>query len=145
MVTSRLQATLRGRNVILNVFEMWVALAGIITGVVFLYSPASIDNNAIAQTIGHNLAAVWSLAYFAAGLVIWYGLLKPSPRWEIIGLYLLGSATGVNGLAITSIFGLRGVATAATLLTLTIAAWLRASFVMRTALRLVEESSGGSG
>jgi hypothetical protein len=140
-MTDLLHASIRGRNVVLNIFEMWVALAGIISGLVFFISPSSIDKNAIAQTIGHDLSAAWNLSYFAAGLIIWWGLLRPSPRWEIAGLYLLGGATAINGLAISSIFGLRGVPTAATLLALTVASWLRASFVMRTAIRLLEESN----
>lgn len=145
MFTRRLHASIRGRNIILNVFEMWVALAGVISGLVFLISPSSIDKNALAQTIGSNLSAIWTLSYFAAGLIIWYGLLRPSPRWEIAGLYLLGGATAINGLAISSIFGLRGVPTAATLLALTVASWLRASFVMRTAIRLIGESDAAPG
>lgn len=139
MVT-RMQRTLRGRNALLNVFEMWVALAGIVTGLVFLSEPNSIRQNAITETIGYTLAAAWSLAYMVTGLIIWYGLLRPSPRWEVVGLFLLGSATSANGIAILSIFGLRGAGTAVTLLALTVAAWLRASFVMRSALRLAEES-----
>jgi hypothetical protein len=138
-MTDRLQRTLRGRNAILNIFELWVGLAGIITGVVFLYSPASIDNNALSKTIGYLLSAGWNLSYLLAGLLIWLGLLRPSPRWEVVGLYLLGSATAINGVAITSYFGLRGVATASTLFALGIASWLRASFVLKTALRLSGE------
>lgn len=136
----RLHATLRGRNVILNVFEMWVALAGVISVIVFFYDPASIDGNALSTTIGYNLSAACNIAYGLAGFTIWYGLLKPSPRWEIVGLFILGSTTFVNGLAIGGVYGLRGAATVATLLALTVAAWIRASFVLRTALRLVEES-----
>lgn len=145
MLGRRLHRTLRGRNAVLNIFEMWVALAGVVSLVVFFYDPASINRNALAQTIGHTFAAACIVAYGCAGLVIFYGLLKPSPRWEIVGLFILGSTTSVNGLAILSIFGLRGAATAVTLLALTVAAWLRASLVMRTALRLVEESHAASG
>lgn len=141
----RMQATLRGRNAMLNVFELWVALAGVITGLVFFYAPASIDKGALAQTIGHALASVWSVSYFAAGLVIWFGLLRPSPRLEIAGLSLLGSATSVNGIAILSVFGLRGAATSITLFTLTFASWIRASFVMRAALHLAEEHDAATG
>lgn len=135
----RLQETLRGRNAMLNVFELWVALAGVITGLVFFYSPASIDKGALAQTIGHAFAAVWNIGYFASGLVIWFGLLRPSPRLEVAGLYLLGSATSINGIAIITVFGLRGAATSITLFTLTGASWIRASFVMRASLDLAEE------
>jgi hypothetical protein len=141
----RLQATLRGRNAMLNVFELWVALAGVITGLVFFYSPSSIDQGSLAQTIGRNLAAVWSVSYFASGLIIWLGLLRPSPRFEIAGLYLLGSATSINGIAILSVFGLRGAATSITLFTLTFASWIRASFVMRASLHLAEEHDAAAG
>jgi cytochrome c oxidase assembly factor CtaG len=141
----RLQRTLRGRNALINVFELWVALAGIITGLVFFYSPASIDKNALALTIGHTFAATWSISYFIAGLVIWYGLLRPSPRLEVAGLFVLGSATSVNGIAILSIFGLRGAATSVTLLTLTAASWIRALFVMRASLHLAEAHDVSSG
>jgi hypothetical protein len=144
-VIERLQQTLRGRNALLNVFELWVALAGIVTGLVFFYSPASIDQGALAQTIGHMLAGVWSVSYFLAGLIIWFGLLRPSPRFEIAGLYLLGSATSVNAIAIMSIFGVRGAATGITLFSLTLASWVRASFVMRASLHLAEEHDAAAG
>jgi hypothetical protein len=139
LLVDRLQLTLRGRNAMLNVFELWVALAGVITGIVFFYSRASIDKGALAQTIGHTLTELWSLGYFAAGLIIWFGLLRPSPRMEIAGLYLLGSATSINGIAIVSVFGLRGAAASITLFTLTFASWIRASFVMRASLYLADE------
>lgn len=144
-LVDRLQLTIRGRNAMLNVFELWVSLAGVITGLVFFYSPASVDKGALAQTIGHALAAVWSVAYFTAGLTIWFGLLRPSPRLEIAGLSLLGSATSVNGIAILSVFGLRGAATSITLFTLTFASWIRASFVMRASLHLAEEHDALAG
>lgn len=143
-IIAKLQHTLRGRNALLNVFELWVALAGIVTGVVFFYSPASIDRNALAQTVGHNFSAAWSISYFLAGLIIWFGLLRPSPRLEVAGLWLLGSATAINGIAIFSVFGLRGAATSVTLLSLTVASWIRASFVMRASLALAEEHDAES-
>src|SRR5258706_13320593 len=124
---------------------MWVAFAGIVSGIVFFSSPASIDGNAISQTIGHGLSFAWIVGYFSAGVGIWYGLLRPSPRWEVGGLFILGSATSVNGIAILSIFGMRGVATASTLLTLTVAAWIRAVFVLRAAIRLAEGNGAAPG
>jgi cytochrome c oxidase assembly factor CtaG len=141
----RLQRTMRGRNAMLNVFELWVALAGVITGLVFFYAPSSIDKGSLAITIGHTLAALWSVSYFTSGLIIWFGLLRPSPRLEIAGLCLLGSATSINGIAILSVFGLRGAATSITLFTLTFASWIRASFVMRASLHLADEHDASSG
>lgn len=134
-----LQTTLRGRNAILNVFELWVGLAGIITGIVFLYDPSAAYKNALAQVVGHAATATWSMSYFAAGVAIWFGLLRPTPRVEVAGLFILGSSTAINGIAIESIFGLRGAPTAVTLFTLTMASWIRASLVMRASLRLAEE------
>lgn len=139
-----LERTLRGRNAILNIFEMWVGLAGIIAGVVFIYSPASLDRNALANTIGYKLAATWTIAYMLSGGGIWYGLLRPSPKWEVAALWILGTATAANGVSILSIFGLRGAATAATLISLTMAAWARAWFVQAAALRLARESQDAS-
>lgn len=128
-IIAQLQRSLRGRNALLNIFEMWVGMAGIITGIVFFYDPASINRNALAVVIGHTLSVIWNLSYFLSGLMVWYGLLRPSPRVEISGLFLLGASAGTNGIAIESIFGLRGTATAMTLISLCAASWVRASFV----------------
>lgn len=138
-VLARLRSTLRGRNAVFHVFELWVGLAGILSGVVFFYSPAAIDHNALAVTVGFPLAALWSVCYFLAGLGVWWGLLRPSPRFEVSALWLLGSATFINGVAILSVFGLRGAATSVTLLTLTAASWLRAVVVQTDTLRLARE------
>ena len=131
---TRMRRTLRGRNVLLNLFEMWVGLAGIISGVVFLYDPSSIHQNAISQRLGYTASAAWVITYMLAGIAIWYGLLRPSPKWETAALWILGGATMIEGIAILSIFGLRGVASASLLLALTVAAWVRAVLVQMAAL-----------
>jgi hypothetical protein len=144
-VFDRFRQTLRGRNVLLHVFELWVGLAGIISGIVFFYRPASIDQDALTQTIGRTPSAVWIVGYMLSGAVIWLGLLLPSPRWEVVGLWLLGTATAINGVAIVDIFGFRGVATASTLFALTVASWLRALIVQADTLRLATEYQGTLG
>jgi len=136
----RLARTLRGRNAVLNIFELWVGLAGVVSGVIFFYDPAAIDNNALAQTIGFGLAATWNIMYFISGLLIWYGLLRPSPRMEVTGLFILGSATAISGVAIISFFGMRGAATASTLFALAIAAVLRGGFVYKAVLKWAERA-----
>lgn len=138
-IVTALQRTLRGRNALLNVFELWVGLAGIITGIVFLYDPAAAYKNSLAIVVGHTATAAWALSYFAAGAAIWVGLLKPSPRIEVAGLWVLGSATSINAIAILTVFGLRGAATSITLFTLTAASDIRALFVLRAALYLAGE------
>jgi hypothetical protein len=144
-VVSRLRQTLRGRNALLHVFELWVGLAGIVSGIVYFYSPASLDGNAVSRTVGGSVAAVWIVGYAIAGTLIWYGLLKPSPRWEVVGLWLLGSATATNGIAIISVFAIRGVPSSATLIALTAAAWLRAMTVQLDVLRLADQLRGSAG
>lgn len=141
----QLRSSLRGRNLVLHVFEMWVGLAGIVAGIVFFYSPASINHSAITQTIGYHAAAVWTIGYMIAGLLIWFGLLWPSPLWEVVGLWLLGSATAMNGIAVIAVFGLRGTATVSILLTLTAASWLRALIVQADTLKLANECQGVKG
>jgi hypothetical protein len=135
----RFRRTLRGRNVLLHVFELWIGLAGIISGIVFFYRPASINEDALTQTIGRTPSAIWIVGYLLAGVVIWLGLLLPSPRWETVGLWLLGAATAINGVAIVDVFGFRGAATASTLFALTVASWLRALIVQADTLRLATE------
>lgn len=121
----------RKRNALINLFELWVGLAGVVSGIVYFYSPASLDNNSIARVVGHHMATVWSVGYFIAGLLIILGLIWPQPQWEIAGLWLLGAATAINGLAVLYIFGLRGIATSLTFMTLTLAAWIRGHLVAR--------------
>lgn len=132
----QVQLTLRGRNALLNIFELWVGLAGVISLILFIYDPLAQRNSSISHAIGHKWAVVWQVAYGIAGLMIWYGLLRPSPRWEIAALCVLGSATAINGVAILNLFGLRGITTAATLIALSGASWIRAFLVYNAARRL---------
>lgn len=137
----RLSQTLRGRNALINVFELWVALAGIVSGIYYFVDPNSLQRNSVANQIGNHWAEVWSWLYFCSGVMVAYGLLRPSPRVEVAGLSILGSTTAVNAVAITAVFGTRGVATIATLATLTVASWVRAILVYRA----VQYYSGENG
>lgn len=142
----QLRESIRGRNALFHVFELWVGMAGIVSGIVFFYEPASIDHNAISQTIGHSISEAWVISYMLAGGAIWFGLLKPSPRWEAVGLWLLGTTTSANAIAIAAVFGWRGTPTAATIFALTVAAWTRAILVQLDTIRLAtlhEEAGGG--
>jgi hypothetical protein len=142
---TEMQTTLRGRNALINVFELWVGLAGIAAGIVFFYSPASIDNNSVAHALGHTVAMIWIIGYTIGGVLLWYGLVRPSPKWEVVGLWMLGTATAWNGIAILEFFGMRGTASAATLLALTVASWIRALIVQTVALNLIKASQGDNG
>lgn len=134
-----LRKTLRGQNAVENIFEVWLALAGILSGFVFFYEPAAIDGNALSRTIGYWPSLAWTVAYFASGVLLIYGLFRVSPRWEIFGLFLYGSAAVANGLAIINVFGTRGVATTALYLSLSAAAWVRAVWVWHVVLQLAED------
>jgi hypothetical protein len=142
---NEMQTTLRGRNALINVFELWVGLAGVISGIVFFYSPASLDDNSVAHALGHSAAILWIIGYTIGGLLLWYGLIRPSPKWEVVGLWMLGTATAWNAIAIVEYFGLRAVASAATLVALTVAAWTRALIVQTVALNLIKAAQGDDG
>lgn len=129
IVLLRLLVTTRGAQARTHAFELWVGLAGFVSGVVFAYAPASLDGNALAHTIGYPLAAAYTVAYAAAGVMIWWGLLRPSPAWEVAGLILLGAGTAANGVAVLATFGMAGVATSLTLIALAAAAAARAWLV----------------
>lgn len=138
-LVTRMRQTLRGRNAVFHVFELWVGLAGMISGIVFFYQPASLDHSSLSQVVGRNFAVGWVLGYMVSGATIWFGLLRPSPRWETVGLWLLGGATAANGIAIAYVYGWRGIPTAATLVALTLASWLRALVVYVDTIRLSDE------
>jgi hypothetical protein len=138
-ILPRLRQTVRGENAAAHVFELWIGLAGVISGIVFFYQPALIAQDAISVVIGRDAAATWIVSYMVAGALVWWGLLRPSPMWEAAGLWLLGGGTAANGIAIIDVFGWRGVPTAATVIALTAAAWLRALVVHADVLRLAEE------
>lgn len=142
-IIQHLSASTRGRNLVVNVFEMWVGLAGILTGVVFFWKTASIESGAVDVAVGHNVAIIWNVGYFVAGLLIWWGLLRPSPRWEVVALWGIGTFTAIESIAIWALFGLRGSASAILLLALAAASWTRATIVTNAALRLTEGAPGG--
>lgn len=135
---SRLEYTLRGRNAIVNIFELWVGMAGILSGIIFFVDPLAISGNVLSKQIGFGLAVLWNILYFICGFLIWYGLLRPSPRWEVVGLLTMGSVTAINGVSIISFFGLRGVATASISISLSVAAWVRGIYVFRAVLKWAE-------
>lgn len=130
------ELTVSGRNAILNIFELWIGLAAVISLCVFLADPNGIEHSSVSDVIGHTWTEVWQVGYGISGMLIWFGLLRPSPRWEIAGLSILGSTTSINGVAIVHYFGLRGAAPALTLLALAVASWSRGLFVYIAARRL---------
>lgn len=135
---TRLERTVRGRNALFNGFELWVGLAAISAGVVYAYDPSSVDQGAVAQGIGHAASVAWVLVYTASGIAMWFGLLRPAPMWEVLGLWLLGTATAVEAITVVGIFGIHQIVPALILLSLTPAAWGRALFVQQATLKLAE-------
>lgn len=133
---TRLERTVRGRNAIVNGFELWVGLAAISAGIVYLYDPSSVDQGAVAAAIGHTASVVWVLVYTIAGIAMWYGLMRPSPLWECLGLWLLGTATCVESITVFGIFGIHQFAPALILLALTPAAWGRALYVQQATIAM---------
>lgn len=85
----------RGRPAI-PCFEMWIAVAGLYTGLTYLLpflEPAS--SAAVVAREFPGLATLWSALYALGGLVIVIGLLRRSPRIEGAGLSLLASGLTV--------------------------------------------------
>lgn len=82
-----------------NAFEAWAALAALLAGVAFIIEPGSVQNSTVAQQAG-LLAIVWGLLYGVGGLVVLIGLWLPSPRVELSGLCMFGSAAAIDGLSL---------------------------------------------
>lgn len=126
----------RRANVLLNLFELWVGLAGIVSGIIYLTDLPALRQASITLQVGEYLAISWLIMYTISGVLIWAGLLLPSPRLEVAGLCLLGSATAIEGLSIGAHFSISGIGTAIVYLSLTAAAWTRAGLVFKRATDL---------
>lgn len=131
------------RNLTLNLFEAWVAFSALLAGILYFAQPNSLNRSALGQEVGYHLALVWSIMYAAAGSAILYGLLRASPRIEVVGLIILGTATAITGIAVTTVFGWLGIGSITTSLTLTAAAWARAVIVWRRVQILARELGDG--
>jgi hypothetical protein len=134
-------ASLRRTNAELNVFELWIAIAAIVGSLFYFIDPDALLSASVSKEIGSQaLAFLWNAGYLASGLGLLYGLLKPSPRIELVGLWLVAATTAINGVAILTAFGNKGAATTVTYFTLSIASLVRARVLYRTARDLADAS-----
>lgn len=117
-----------------NAFEVWIAVAAVLTAVAYTISPESLDDTTIAQ-VSPGIAATWNGLYAGAGLSLLYGLFKPMVKWEIAGLSLLCGALAIQGVAAIYVRGPAGITGGVLFTSLIVAAtsrmWLLTKFARR--------------
>lgn len=131
------RTSFRRSNASLNIFELWIGIAAILGSIFYFVSPESLLSAALAKQIGHEwLTFTWNGGYLLSGLMLVYGVLRPSPRIEIAGLWIVAATTAINGIAIAVTFGVRGASTVATYMTLAVASMIRARLIYNAAKEL---------
>lgn len=113
-----------------NAFELWIALAAILTALTYFYDPAALTDSSVGR-VAHPIAFTWNTGYLTAGVLITTGLWRPSPRLELAGLSLFSSAVLINAVAIVAVRGSAAIGVVFTYVGLAAASAMRAYLVMK--------------
>lgn len=94
-------------------------------GIAALIDPDAAEATSVARLLPRGFELIWQGAYVLAGIAIAYGVLRPRPIVEAVGLQLAGWALGINLLALLLLRGPAGSGTAlaAFLIALVIVIW----------------------
>lgn len=78
-------------------FELAIALLLVLSGFRFLTKPAELEASQIGQTL--PVPEIWATGYLVAGLLMFAGVLLPSPKVEAAGLSLMTAVVTINAIA----------------------------------------------
>lgn len=113
-------------------FEMWVALAAVVTAATFFLDPKSLNASVVSLALDHNwLVKAWNLLYGVGGLVTLVGLVRSSPRVEGAGLCFLTAGISVSSVAIIVLRGNPSVTSFALQFGAAVACVLRIKFLLK--------------
>lgn len=118
---------LRNSYLIANAFELFVALLAIVAAISYLLDPQNLSNG----TIGHVQFpdALWFGLYGVGSILVVIGLVRISPRIEVMGLCLFCASVLIQALAIAQLRGWPSAASIAIYTGFAIASILR-SYVL---------------
>jgi len=123
-----------------NGLEFALALAAVVTGIVFLLVPDALAETSVAVQAGW-FAYAWNVGYMLGGALTAVGLAAdqklhwPREAWELAGISLLVAGILINAIAVASIRGFQGTASVITYLGLAVALAGRAWIVYSIARR----------
>jgi hypothetical protein len=120
----------RRSRFIINIFEVWVASAALISGVTYLIGKGSIASKAV-EVLAPDLVVMFSLLYAAGGLLVLWGLWRGSPPWETAGLALLATGITIVALSLFAILGKEGATSAILQVGLVVACLIRIHLLMK--------------
>lgn len=112
-----------------NAFELLIALLAIFSALAFFIYPDTGTRTAVGQVL-HPWDWAWSAGYGVAGVFISYGLIRPWPRVELAGLWLLGAAIAINAVAVVSLAGSRAIFPLMTYVALVAACYVRGHAIL---------------
>lgn len=115
-------------------WEVWVAVAAVVSSVSFLLFPDTLARSVVA-TVDPRLATAWNILYGLGGLGILAGYFRRSPRLLGAGLCLLGGGISVSGVAILTLRGAASLTSAAVQLGAAVACVIRLQTLGRVAGR----------
>lgn len=115
-----------------NAFELMFAVAAAVAGSSTLINPSINGDQAIGAVLGFA-GLIWAALYLIGGMLIVFGLIKPSVRCEVAGLILLALGILANAAAIVGERGWVGLTTAVFYVGWAVAAYIRARLVLRIA------------
>jgi hypothetical protein len=107
-----------------HVFELLIALLAAIAALGFFLDPNALERSPVGMTV-HPWDQAWNALYFGGGVLIVDGLVRPSARLELAGLWLLASAVLAASVAVLYVRGAGGLASIAIYVAVVGACWVR--------------------
>lgn len=129
----------RRAYLVANAWELVIAVAAIVAAVAFFLYPDSGTRTAVGQVL-HPYDIAWNLAYGTSGFFVVFGLVRPSPRVELAGLWLLGAAVTINAVAVVALAGGRAVFPLLTYIAIIIACFVRGHTITTAGRDLTTEA-----
>jgi hypothetical protein len=124
-------------------FELFVAVAALLTALQFITDPTARMQAAVGS-IGETFAWGWTILYMLGSLGVIGGLLRPDDRWELAGLMSFSAAALVNAASLFQVRGASGGYVALTFLAFVFGAATRIHLLL-TLRRITSTSSKNSG
>lgn len=113
-----------------HVFELLLAVLSVLAACAFFFDPDALRRTAVGEAV-HPFDWAWNVTYMIGASAIIFGLLRPSPRFEALGLWFLSGAIATNAAAVVVLRGTAGLATIATYAAVVAAFHVRVRVIQR--------------
>jgi hypothetical protein len=108
-----------------NAWALVIAISAVLTSAFYFVNPEALLGTALAHSVPAWTAFTWNICYGWGGLLMIYGLWKPSRPIDILGLSALAAGMLLNAIAILFVRGDQSIASAFVIIAFAIAACMR--------------------